>query len=197
MAESEGFEPSVSCPTPHFQCGAFVHSTISPRCFLNITLFFIFVKWISAFFCFFMLFQALYTSSHRLFFDLKTFFALRINYRRGEITEKNQLSGAIWSWKTDHWPGGSAGQKISYQTLIVPAYRQSLPKDWGSIHIKRSNSGQIKLAAAVQIKQAAIISNALITRHKNLKKAIGYSFFVQCKYNTQQLKSQINYANAA
>ena len=35
-----------------------------------------------------MLFQALYTSSHRLFFDLKTFFALRINYRRGKITEK-------------------------------------------------------------------------------------------------------------
>ena len=30
MAEREGFEPSVSCPTPHFQCGAFVHSTISP-----------------------------------------------------------------------------------------------------------------------------------------------------------------------
>ncbi|MBR2872764.1 MAG: hypothetical protein IKB99_04630 [Lentisphaeria bacterium] len=88
-------------------------------------------------------------------------------------------------------------QKISYQTLIVPAYRQSLPEDWGSIHIKRSNSGQIKLAAAIHIKQAAIISNALITRHKNLKKAIGYSFFVQCKYNIQQLKSQINYANAA
>ena len=30
MAERVGFEPTVSCPTPHFQCGAFVHSTISP-----------------------------------------------------------------------------------------------------------------------------------------------------------------------
>ena len=31
MAESEGFEPSVPCSTPHFQCGAFDHSTSSPR----------------------------------------------------------------------------------------------------------------------------------------------------------------------
>ena len=31
MAEREGFEPSVSFPTPHFQCGAFDHSTISPN----------------------------------------------------------------------------------------------------------------------------------------------------------------------
>ena len=31
MAESEGFEPSVPCGTPHFQCGAFDHSTSSPR----------------------------------------------------------------------------------------------------------------------------------------------------------------------
>ena len=30
MAEREGFEPSDSCPSPHFQCGAFDHSTISP-----------------------------------------------------------------------------------------------------------------------------------------------------------------------
>ena len=30
MAEREGFEPSVPCSTPHFQCGAFDHSTISP-----------------------------------------------------------------------------------------------------------------------------------------------------------------------
>ena len=30
MAESEGFEPSVPCGTPHFQCGAFDHSTSSP-----------------------------------------------------------------------------------------------------------------------------------------------------------------------
>ena len=30
MAEREGFEPSVPCGTPHFQCGAFDHSTISP-----------------------------------------------------------------------------------------------------------------------------------------------------------------------
>ena len=30
MAEREGFEPSVPFGTPHFQCGAFDHSTISP-----------------------------------------------------------------------------------------------------------------------------------------------------------------------
>ena len=73
--------------------------------------------------------------------------------------------------------GRIAGRKISYQTLIVPAYRQSLPEDCGSSHIKRSNSGQIKLATVMQIKVIPITSNALITRHENLRKAIGYSFF--------------------
>ena len=36
MAEREGFEPSVPCSTPHFQCGAFDHSTISPHKGLHI-----------------------------------------------------------------------------------------------------------------------------------------------------------------
>ena len=31
MAERVGFEPTVPCGTPHFQCGAFDHSTISPQ----------------------------------------------------------------------------------------------------------------------------------------------------------------------
>ena len=31
MAERVGFEPTVPDGTPHFQCGAFDHSTISPQ----------------------------------------------------------------------------------------------------------------------------------------------------------------------
>ncbi len=30
LAEREGFEPSVSCPTPHFECGALDHYATSP-----------------------------------------------------------------------------------------------------------------------------------------------------------------------
>ncbi len=30
VAEREGFEPSVSCPTPHFECGALDHYATSP-----------------------------------------------------------------------------------------------------------------------------------------------------------------------
>ena len=30
MAEGVGFEPTVSCPTPVFKTGAFVHSAIPP-----------------------------------------------------------------------------------------------------------------------------------------------------------------------
>lgn len=29
--ERVGFEPTVSCPTQHFQCCAFDHSAISPK----------------------------------------------------------------------------------------------------------------------------------------------------------------------
>ena len=36
MAEREGFEPSEACTSPHFQCGAFDHSTISPHKGLHI-----------------------------------------------------------------------------------------------------------------------------------------------------------------
>ena len=32
LAERVGFEPTMSCPIPHFECGAFVRSAISPRC---------------------------------------------------------------------------------------------------------------------------------------------------------------------
>ena len=44
MAEREGFEPSVSCPTAVFKTAALNHSTISPRCSINIAPFYSFVK---------------------------------------------------------------------------------------------------------------------------------------------------------
>ncbi len=35
VAERVGFEPTVSCPTPHFECGALDHYATSPREIMN------------------------------------------------------------------------------------------------------------------------------------------------------------------
>ena len=83
MAEREGFEPSVSCPTPHFQCGAFVHSTISPRRFINIAHFICLSR------CFFKIIAYIFQIS--LNFSRKGY--CRYLERKKEIENNGKTSG--------------------------------------------------------------------------------------------------------